>query len=83
MIKKEEYEEAQQIVWDYEDQIKKVKKGVEYHGCEFCGHTTFVKMYNVYNIEVKLGSNGEEVIGVEKDHLLGHHCQKCRKYNEI
>lgn len=58
----------------------------KYYKCE-CGSESFIRTYNVYNIEVKVEigeHNGEETwdeieIGKEKDHLLGYICKDCRQ----
>ncbi len=55
--------------------------------CE-CGSESFIRMYNVYNIEVIVKiteqEDGEELwdeveIGKEKDHLVGYICKECRQ----
>jgi hypothetical protein len=57
-----------------------------YYKCE-CGSETFVKVYNVWNIKIKVDvneENGEEFWDVEeygvcKDHLYGYRCMECGK----
>jgi hypothetical protein len=60
-----------------------------YLKCE-CGSEDFVRMYNVYNENIKVEIveiNGEECFGVEemgvaKTHLDGYMCRSCGSYND-
>jgi hypothetical protein len=46
MITKEEYEEAQEIVWQYEDQLKNNSSIVTNEGCPICHKRTIKEIDN-------------------------------------
>jgi hypothetical protein len=58
----------------------------KYYKCK-CGSESFIRMYNVYNIEIKVKVTekdgeeywDEEYIGKEKDHFYGFICKECRQ----
>jgi hypothetical protein len=63
------------------------KKNMQnYYKCD-CGSSSFIKVYTVWNVEIKVEVSeynneecwDEEIIGKEKDHFDGYICKKCRK----
>lgn len=59
---------------------------MKYYKCK-CGSENFIRMYNVWNVEIKVEVdevNGietwDEIVGgVEKCHPIGYICAECRQ----